>query len=44
MDLAGENQEIGWRELKQILDHCIPKEIQTKTTNGVQTNGYQNGK
>ncbi|KAL7037807.1 hypothetical protein ACKWTF_009368 [Chironomus riparius] len=43
MELAGENEEIGWKELKQILDHCIPKEIQNKTTNGVQTNGFQNG-
>jgi hypothetical protein len=43
MELAGENQEIGWMELKQILDHSIPKEIQSKA-NGVKSNGHQNGK
>ncbi|XP_070491574.1 calpain-B-like [Chironomus tepperi] len=40
MEYAGPNQEIGWKELKKILDVCIPKDIQNKETNFAEKNDH----
>lgn len=41
MDIAGPDQEVGWMELKRILDHSMRDELVKHTDATQATNGYQ---
>ncbi|KAL7037818.1 hypothetical protein ACKWTF_009372 [Chironomus riparius] len=41
MDMAGPDQEVGWMELKRILDHSMRDELVKHTDAAQATNGYQ---
>ncbi|XP_070491608.1 calpain-A isoform X2 [Chironomus tepperi] len=41
MDIAGPDQEVGWMELKRILDHSMRDELVKHTDAAQVQNGYQ---